>query len=165
MKKISVVSLLVLGIIGAVLAGVLELGLAVSGNSIVVPPLTLAVTLAIFGALIIAVAWPIRRAVVGKSTSRLDPFYALRVVMLAQASALGGSLMVGAGVGVVIYLLSLPVVPSSSSVTLVIATIVGAAILLAGGLIAEYMCRIPPRNDDDIDEPDGPGDGTVRVRP
>jgi hypothetical protein len=165
MKKISIVSLLVLGIIGAVLAGVLELGLAVSGKAIIVPPLTLAVTLAIFGAIIIAVAWPIRRAVVGKSTSRLDPFYALRVVMLAQASALGGALLVGAGVGVVIYLLSLPVVPSSSSIVLAFATIVGAAILLAGGLIAEYMCRIPPRDDNDNDEPDGPGDGTVRVRP
>ena len=165
MKKTSVVSLLVLAMIGGVLAGVLEFALAVSGKPIIVPPLTLGVTLAIFGALIVAVAVPIRRSVTGRAHTRVDPFYALRVVMLAQASALGGALLVGAGLGVIIYLLSLPVAPVSASVVLAIAAIVGAAILLSGGLIAEYMCRIPPADPDNRDDPDSHDDGTVRVRP
>lgn len=165
MKKTGAVSLIVLVIVGGLVMGVVEFVLTVSGRSIVVPPLTLAATLAIFGALIIVVAAPIRRAVTGKSLSRIDPFYALRVVVLAKASALGGALLMGAGFGVVIYLESLPVVPPSGSVLLAVATIVGAAMLLAAGLIAEFMCRIPPgRNDDDDDDRDGPGDDIVRVR-
>lgn len=160
MKKTSVVSLIVLAIVGLAVVSLAEFALAMNGRSVLVPPLTLAVTLAVFGVLIVAVAIPIRRSVSGKSVARVDPFYALRVVMLAQASALGGALLLGAGLGVVVYLLSLPVLPSGGSAALAVATIVGAALLLAGGLVAESMCRIPPGKDR---EGDGPGDGAVRV--
>lgn len=162
MKKTSIVSLIVLAVVGGVLAGVLELGLAVSGHAIIVPPLTLAVTLAVFGALIVSAAIPIRRGVTGKSHSRVDPFYALRVVMLAQASALGGSLLAGAGLGVIVYLAGLPVSPTAGALALTAATIVGAAVLLAGGLVAELMCRIPPGKEGDDDDE---GDAAVRVNP
>ena len=34
----------------------------------------------------------------------------------------------------------------------------GAAILLAGGLVAEHFCTLPPDDDDDHDN-EGPNDG------
>jgi hypothetical protein len=79
----------------------------------------------------------------------VDPFYATRVVMLAKACALTGALGVGVGVGVLAYLLTRSII-GVGSVAQAITTIVGAGVLLAGGLIAEHMCRTPP-NDDDND--------------
>jgi hypothetical protein len=35
----------------------------------------------------------------------------------------------------------------------VLATLGGAVLLLAGGLVAEFLCRVPPHDDDD-DHPD-----------
>jgi hypothetical protein len=35
----------------------------------------------------------------------------------------------------------------------VLATLGGGVLLLAGGLVAEFLCRVPPQDDDD-DHPD-----------
>ncbi|HEY0260882.1 MAG TPA: DUF3180 domain-containing protein, partial [Lacisediminihabitans sp.] len=90
----------------------------------------------------------------------IDPFYATRVLVLAKASALSGALLTGFGIGITVYLLTRSVVPVSS-VGPAVATIIGSGVLLAGGLVAEHMCTIPPGDDDD----DDPGKKAVRVTP
>lgn len=144
MAKTSALALLLLAILGALCAALIEMALATSGQPIIVPPITLAIALAVIGILVVAIAVPIRRAVTGKVRKRIDPFFALRVLMLAKASALAGALLAGAGIGVLLYILSRVREPGSSAIVLPIATIVGAALLLAGGLVAEFMCTIPP---------------------
>ncbi|CAN5403859.1 hypothetical protein BH10ACT4_BH10ACT4_09070 [soil metagenome] len=160
MKRTNISTLVLLALIGGIGGGFLETLLASAGRPIVLPPVTLALALLAIGIMVVVLALPIRRLTRGKATQPIDPFYSTRVLVLAKASALSGSLVTGFGVGVLVYLLSRSVVPGVGSVGLAVATLVGAAALLAGGLVAEHMCTIPPRDDDD-DE----GDRAVRVRP
>jgi len=151
MKRTKVSTLVLLVAIGAVGAGLLQAVLASAGRPILIPPLTLPVALAAIGITVIFLAVPISRMVRGTSSARgpVDPFYATRVVMLAIASALSGALITGAGIGLLVYLLTRSVTPGVGSLGLTIAAMIGAAILLAGGLVAEFMCRIPPEDHDD----------------
>lgn len=160
MKRTNVTTLVLLALIGGIGGGFLETALAASGRPIVLPPLTLGLALLAIGIMVVVLALPIRRLTRGKATQPIDPFYSTRVLVLAKASALSGSLVTGFGVGVLIYLLSRSVVPGVGSVAQAVATIVGAACLLAGGLIAEHMCTIPP---DDTD--DDQGNRAAQVRP
>lgn len=148
MKRTSVGLLVVLAAVGAIGGAFLETGLTASGRAIVIPPVTLAIALAAIGGIVIALAVPIRRLTRGKATAPIDPYYATRVLVLAKASALIGALLAGFAFGVTFYLLSRSIV-AQGSVGLAIITIVGAGVLLAGGLIAEQMCSIPPSDDDD----------------
>lgn len=160
MKRTNITTLVLLALIGGISGGFLETVLASAGRPIVLPPLTLGLALLAIGIMVVVLALPIRKLTRGKATLPIDPFYSTRVLVLAKASALSGSLVAGFGAGVLVYLLSRPVVPGIGSVVLAIATLVGAAGLLAGGLVAEHMCTIPP-NDDDDDQ----GDRAVQVRP
>jgi hypothetical protein len=149
MKRTNIVTPVLLALIGGIGGGFLEAALATSGRPIVLPPLTLGLALLAIGVMVVLLALPIRRLTRGKATHPIDPFYSTRVLVLAKASALGGSLVTGFGAGVLVYLLSRSVVPGVSSVGQAVATLVGAAGLLVGGLIAESMCTIPPNDDDD----------------
>lgn len=159
MKRTSALTLILLAAIGAVGAGVLEAALANSGHPILLPPLTLGLALLAIGVTVVVLALPIYRLARGKTVEPIDSYFATRVVMLAKASSLSGSLIAGCGVGITIYLLTRSIVPGLGSISLAIGTLIGAACLLAGGLIAENMCTIPPEDDDD-DE----GKRAVRVR-
>jgi predicted membrane protein len=160
MKRTSIGALVLLAAIGAIVGGLLESALASAGRPIILPPLTLGIALLVIGVVGVLLAVPIRRLTRGKSHQPIDPFYATRVLILAKASALSGSLLTGFAAGVTIYLLTRSEVPVNS-VGPAIATFVGAACLLAGGLIAEHMCTIPPADDDDDDE----GRRAIRARP
>ncbi|MBC7723877.1 MAG: DUF3180 domain-containing protein [Burkholderiaceae bacterium] len=154
MKRTSATSLILLALLGGVGAGFAQVGLAAAGQAIITTPLTLPLALAVIGILVVLLARPIRRMTRQRTTTAgpVDPFYATRIVMLAKASALSGALITGAGAGLLIYLLTRSVTPGVGSFASTIAAIAGAAVLLAGGLVAEYMCRIPPGDDSDDDE-------------
>jgi hypothetical protein len=77
----------------------------------------------------------------------------MRVVVLAKACSLSGALLTGAGVGILVYLLSRDVIPGNNAVLQTALALAGAVVLLAGGLIAEAFCTLPPDDDDD-DEPE-----------
>ena len=156
MKRTTAVSLIVTGVIAAAGAWMLQLGLAASGRPVLVPPLTLPLALAAIGAIVVALAVPIRRMTRGSGQGPVDPFFATRVVMLAKASALSGALITGVALGWLVHLLTRSVVPATGSLAPSIAAIVGAAVLLVCGLVAEFMCRIPPRDDEDDDDEEKP---------
>jgi O-antigen ligase len=143
---------------GAAVVWLLEIALLSAGRPAAVPPTTLALALAVIGILDLALAIPIRRAVRDRTRSRIDPFYATRVAVLSKASSLAGALAVGVGVGILIFLLTRSVL-AVSSVLMTGATVVGAIVLLVAGLIAEYLCSIPPDDDDQLDH------DTAAVRP
>lgn len=155
MKHTKPSTLLIFAVIGVVGGWFLDAALAATGEPVVVPPYSLAVVLAILAVLVVVAAVPVRRAVKEGTRARVDPFYAMRVVVLAKASALTASLLAGGCIGILTYLLSRPVVPSPGGPLMSLAATGGAIALLVGGLIAERMCTVPPEDDDDKKGPAG----------
>ena len=149
MKRTRVSALLALALGGGVLAYLLELLLQSSGANVVLPPLSLTLTLVPLAIAVVLLAIPVRRSVTGKRKAPIDPFYALRVAVFAKASSLAGSLLLGAASGIRIFLLGRPIAPSGAMSTLVISEMVGSALLVAAGLIAEFLCTLPPDDPQD----------------
>jgi len=144
MKRTHASTVIAFVLAGAVAGYLVDLAIVSAGGNAIVPPLSLPVTLVGVAALVVAFAWPIRRAVKGKATKHLDPFRAMRTAVLAKACSLSGSLVLGFGVGITLFLLTRSVIPPAGTVWLALATAIGAALLLAGGLIAEAFCTLPP---------------------
>ncbi|QNO37645.1 DUF3180 family protein [Protaetiibacter sp. SSC-01] len=151
----GLLALLALG--AGVVAIALQLGLGAVGLSKIVPQVTLAVTLVLIAVVVVVIALPVRRATRAARDRaadapprpRVDPFYATRVVLIAKASAVTGSLLGGAAAGLVGELLIRPV-SAASSVWAGVAMLVGSVLLLVAGLLAEGWCVLPP---DDEDQP------------
>ena len=143
MSRTKPLHLVLLAVLGAGITWLVETALATSGRPIVIPPFTLAIALALIGAIILFLARPVRRVSRGLDR-RIDPFYATRVVMLAKASSLSGVLVGGGGLGIGAFLLSRSVSPAVGSVTMAFATVVAGIFLVIAGLVAEHWCFIPP---------------------
>ncbi|MGI9821925.1 DUF3180 domain-containing protein [Agromyces sp. Marseille-Q5079] len=135
-------------IVGAAVGYLLDLAVVSAGGKAIVPPLSLSITLVGIAAVVVALAWPIRRAVKQRATKHLDPFRAMRIAILAKASSLSGALLLGLGLGITLYLLTRTVLPPASTVWLAVASAIGAAVLLVGGLVAEHFCTLPPDDTD-----------------
>lgn len=151
MTRTKPVTLIVLAIVGIGAGLVLQSALAALGHAKLRPEYTLAVTLVLVGAAAIALAIPVRRATRGNPAHRVDPFYATRVVVLAKASALGGALLSGAGLGFVLELLVRSGEPGADVFLRALAMFGGGVALLVAGLVAEYLCTVPKDADDDSD--------------
>ncbi|PPF30930.1 DUF3180 domain-containing protein [Rathayibacter sp. AY1A3] len=147
MRRTRISTLLGLGLAGAVAGFLLDLAIAAAGRPVLIPPLTVPLTLIVVAALVLGFAVPIHRATKGTLRRPIDPFRAMRVVVLAKASSHVGALLLGASGGILVYLLS-RAIPSLGSVWQDVATIVGALVLLVAGLVAEHLCTIPPSDDD-----------------
>jgi hypothetical protein len=127
------------------------------GLQVPVSPINLLITLAAIAAVLLALSIPIwryRNAL--KQTSnqrpkRVDPFYAVRVLLLAKASSLAGVLFASWHLGVVLFQLSGAVVVQA----LVLQNAFGfiaSVMLVAAALITEQICRLPQDSDTDSDQ-------------
>jgi hypothetical protein len=153
-KRTGAGILLTAAVIGIVVGFLIDQTLTATGAPTFTPSLMLPVLLVILGAVTVALAVPIRRATTG-AAQRVDPFHAVRIAMLARASSIVGAGVAGVAVGLILFLVSRPVLPSLGSVSAVIAAAIGGLLLVAAGLIAEHLCTI--RKDDDDEQP-GPAD-------
>lgn len=151
MRRTRPTSVIGLGVLGLVVGFLGEFTAAGSGLAVFVPPLTLPITLVAVAIIIVAFAIPIRRAVRGRSSRRIDPFQAMRIVVLAKACSLSGALLTGAGIGILFFLLTRDVLPSSNAVLLTVLGTAGAVVLLVAGLLSEFFCTLPPGDDNDED--------------
>lgn len=151
MKRTPIALVALFVAVGAGIGLLCQYALASGGMPGLVPPVSLDLVLAAMGVIVIALAVPVRRAVKGKVRTHVDPFYALRVLVLAKACAIAGALLAGIGIGFIVYLLT-RTVPALGSVGYSVGMTVGAVLLLAAGLVAEGMCRIPPPSDEDTDD-------------
>lgn len=157
MSRTKPLHLVLLAAFGGVAAWLVETVLAASGRAVLLPPVTLAIALVLIGGIVVIMALPVRRVSRRVPGAKVDPFYATRVLMLAKASSLSGALLGGAGIGVAIYLLGRSVLPGVGSITMAFACAAGAILLLVAGLVAEYMCTIPPDDDAGNDGRPTPG--------
>lgn len=146
-------------LVGAALLYLIELFALSRGLDTIQPPLSLAVTLFLAAVLVVLLAVPVRRAVNSKKKTQVDSTYATRVVALAKATIIVGSLGLGAGLGIVLHLVSRPTVPPLTGFGPSVALTLTAALLVIGGVVAEYLCTLPP--DDTAHEDKVVGDVAV----
>jgi hypothetical protein len=151
-KRTRPLALVLFAIVGAGVGWLLDVVLMASGAAVATLPFTLALSLAVIGVLVLVFAIPVRRAVRDRENHAVDPFYATRVVVLAKASSIAGSLLFGASVSIVAYLLTRAVVAAVGSIFSSGACIAGAVVLVVCGLVAENMCSIPPDDKDKGDK-------------
>ena len=121
-----------------------------NGGQVPVAPINLILTMVAISLILIGFALPMlryRRALAEQikhpeapRPKRLNPFYAVRLLLLAKASAIYGSLFAGWQVGVIWMQLTSPV--TADSIWQNVAALVGAILLIAIGLIVERICRI-----------------------
>jgi hypothetical protein len=142
---------------GAVAGVILQIALANASLATLRPEYTLAATLILAAVLIIALAGPVRRSTRGSERAPVDPFYATRVVILAKASAVAGALLAGGAVGLLVELITRSGSPSADTYLRVIFTVAAALGLLVAGLVAEWLCTVPPVDDDEEADPEQTG--------
>lgn len=141
MSRTRPAALIVAALIGMAAGFGIDTALAMRGLAVIVPPISLAVALVLIAVVVLALAWPVRRA--AKGERRIDPFYALRAVVLAKSSAVAGALLAGASMGILIYLLTRAVVPLGSTLAAG-GTVAAAVVLVIAALVAEHWCALPP---------------------
>jgi len=149
-------TLVLLAVIGTVIGFLLQIALAAGSAPKFRPEFSFGVTLALIGIFVVILAVPVYRATHGSLRQPVDSFYATRVLVLGKASGLAGALLSGLGIGLAIELLIHSGTTTNETLFRVLAALGGAVLLLAGGLVAEFLCRVPPQDDDDDHSDRGP---------
>jgi len=148
--------LVALAVIGTVVGFLLQIGLAAASLPKLRVEYTFAVTIGLIALVIVILAVPVYRATHGPMRQPIDSFYATRVLALAKASSLAGALLVGLGLGLALDLLIRSSTTTGDLVARDLAALGSAILLLAAGLVAEFLCRVPPQDDDDDHPERGP---------
>jgi hypothetical protein len=145
--KISVVLVIVFGV--TVVSFLAVRLLVANGMAVPASPTNLLVTLAAIAVILLALTIPIWRYKAsltqytkGPRPKRVDPFYAVRVVLLAKASAITGSGFVGWHLGAMIAQLSLPVSFTAALLQNSFG-LVASVVLTVAAIVAEQICRLP----------------------
>ena len=120
-----------------------------NGMAIPTSPSNLLLALAFIAAVLLALSIPIWRYKTaltkyktGTRPKRVDPFYAVRVVLLAKASALTGAGFIGWHLGALIAQLSLPVSFTAALLQNSFG-LVASVVLTVAAIVAEQICRLP----------------------
>ena len=144
MSRTRSLTLVALWVAGSAVAWAIQWALTIRGLSILVIPLTFSMVLILMGAVLLSLAWPIRQ-LLKSATSKppIDPLYAVRVLLLAKASALSGSLVGGVASGALLFGVTRPVI-RAEPLWFSAAGFVGALVLMVSGLVVEKWCTLPP---------------------
>lgn len=138
--------LLLFGLAAGAVLYVTEVALVRWGEPAFTPPISLALALVLLGVIVPGLAWPIRQMVKareGAASRAVNPFYAMRVVLLAKAGSLTGALLAGAATGIAVFFAT-RLVLVWDFVLLSLAAVLGGALLTIGSLLAERWCQTPP---------------------
>ena len=159
MKSTSPILLTAISAVAAVLGGLYGMFQVTHGHALPVAHPSSLFTMPAIGAILVALAIPVfryRRQLLeisktatggnaAKSVSprpkRLDPFYAVRVLVLAKSTAVASCVVGGFQLGLVLLQLTTPVV--ASSVWWNVSGVLGAVLALVAALVVERACKIP----------------------
>lgn len=153
MKDLGWQNLIGFLVIGLVLGLSASQALTAIGQTFPLSPTSLLITLPITGLGIYIASWPVYRyrkaaeqRTVGPRPQRPNPFYAFRVLLLARATALAGALFLGWHLGAGLWLVAFSVAPGALLGPTGFGAL-GAAVMVAGGLLGQWNCRAPRGGD------------------
>jgi hypothetical protein len=155
MTRTKASTLVILAAIAAGAGFLVQVALASGGLQRYRPEYALALSLIFLAGIVIALAVPIRRATRATVRTRIDPFHATRVVLFAKASSIAGALLTGAAAGLLAEVLVRSGGVNTDSLLRTLAVLVGAVALLVAGLVGEWLCTVPPSDDDREPDPAG----------
>lgn len=153
MRTIRVRWLLLIAAIAALAGWLVTLLTAVVGWSTPVLPLSSLLTMAVMSGFTLFLGLRVLRWRQGKRQRQLNLLLAARTLVLAQAGAYAGSLLLGWHVGILADQLPLWAYRSENSVSLTaLALMAGGLVMVVIGLIVERFCRIPPEDTDEAED-------------
>jgi hypothetical protein len=143
-----------------VVAVVVHLLVRLTYGSLPAFPLSAGLPLAVLGLAEAIGGSALRSRIRDRSGARpVPPLVAARAVLVARASALAGAVMTGVWAGLLAYVAprSGDVAAAAGDTTAAALGVVGAVVLVGGGLWLQHCCRTP-------DDPEGPEDADDRRR-
>lgn len=159
MRTIRVRWLLLIAAAAAVIGWLVTLLTALVGWSTPVLPLSSLFTMAVMAGFTLFLGLRVLRWRQGNRRRQLNLLLAARTLVLAQAGAYAGALLLGWHVGILVDQFPLWAYRSDNSVSITaIALMIGGLIMIIIGLIVERFCRIPPEDTDDV------GGGSTKER-
>lgn len=149
MKPTKILSLLIATIVAAAVTFAIVRAVIANGGSVPVAPNNLLISIPSIAVIELLAAIPVFRyrrelakfATSGKRPKRIDPFYAVRIVALAKATAISGALFAGFAVSLVVLQATLPVVPDS--IWLNAAALIESIVLIVVAIVIERACKLP----------------------
>ena len=120
-----------------------------NGFEVPISGITLALSTALIAVILLGLALPIwkyKRSITKVITVSkplpVNPFYAVRVLLLSKAAAITGAMFIGWHSGVLVKQFTAPVVVIDAT-TPNITALVSAVLLLIVGIIVEQVCKLP----------------------
>ena len=152
---------LVAWLISSTTAGYLVTQILVNnGGSIPISPWNIIVTLPLIGIILLAMAIPMfkyRRALAQQKLQksferpkRLNPFYAVRLVLLSKSIAIAGAIFSGWHLGVVWLQITSPIIPSSVLQNAL--ALIGSVFMTIAAIIVERICRIDEDGNTEVEQ-------------
>ena len=135
------------------ISGILSFGYSTyavnNGLEVPISGITLALSTALIAVILLGLALPIwkyKRSITKVITVSkplpVNPFYAVRVLLLSKAAAITGAIFIGWHAGVLVKQLTAPVVVIDAT-TPNITALGSAVLLLVVGFIVEQICKLP----------------------
>jgi hypothetical protein len=120
-----------------------------NGLEVPISGITLASSTALIAVVLLGLAVPIwkykrtiTKAVTTSKPLPVNPFYAVRVLLLSKAAAITGAMFIGWHAGVLVKQFTAPVVVTDAT-TPNITALMAAALLLIVGFVVEQICKLP----------------------
>lgn len=120
-----------------------------NGLEVPISGITLALSTALIAVVLLGLSVPIwkykRTITKALTTSKplpVNPFYAVRVLLLSKAAAITGAMFIGWHAGVLVKQFTAPVVVTHAT-TPNITALVAAVLLLIVGFVVEQICKLP----------------------
>lgn len=141
-------------VLWAIASGVMAFGYSTysvnNGLEIPITGITLSISTVLIAVILPALAvpiWKYKRNLIklASTTNKLlpvNPFYAVRVLLLAKAAAITGAIFIGWHAGVLVKQFTAPVVVTDAT-TPNITALVAAVLLLIVGFFVEQICKLP----------------------
>lgn len=117
-------------------------------------PLSSLITMALITVVSLVLGLKVRRWRDGNRDKALDPLMAARTVVLAQACAYAGAVLLGWHLGIVVD--QLPTIAMRADLAVIwqmVALIAGALVMVAVGVIVERFCKVPPEDSEPTAKP------------
>ncbi|AJT42358.1 DUF3180 domain-containing protein [Psychromicrobium lacuslunae] len=139
--------LLVIALVAALLGWLVTVLANRAGLPTPVLPYSALITLALVIVLVVILGVRVRRWRNGNHEKDLSPILAARTLILAQASAYAGAIILGWHFGALVDALTTTFYGASISVLgAPVALMLGSLAMVAAGIIVERFCRIPPED-------------------